>query len=241
MPFLAPIAAPLIGAAGSVLGGLFGGKAASKQTPQELAAANDLTANAKTAGTAGANFLSAAPSTISSGLDALNTSKGFWQSILQGGPAATSVLGPQIARTTGTYDNALTALRAIAPRSGMTTQNASDLPFQKAGAITSLYQTLMGQAPQNLASVGGQIANVGTNQANLGYSGLNSSDDVYRAILGYEQKRRQDAAQAGAGIGGSLAQILFSPGVQGGLGKIFNSGKPSSSNSGQYGTPGAPF
>lgn len=238
MPFLAPFVPAIIGGASSILGGLFGGKkaqsAVSSQAPIESAAEQALAGSATRTSQAGAGFLNASPGTFTSGTNALNTSKGFWQSILQGGPSATAILGPEIGRTNATYDNALSALRSTAPRSGITTQTASDLPFQKVAATTSLYQQLLGKAPTELSNTGSTLANLGLGVGQLGNQSMQLTNQSNQAIMDYEMKKRLAAILAGTGagkgIGSTLAQILFSPGVQKGIGGLFGGSKSTGSD-----------
>lgn len=181
-----------------IAGALLSSLLSNRQTPEEEDALAQLIAGSKSAQAAGTEFLDASKGP-------LNRATGFWQSILNGGPSATAVLGPDIRKTGERYDETLKAQRELAPRSGMADQRASDLPFEKARETTDLYQTLLSDAPR-------QLATVGTNMAHLGFAGLTGGASGASQLLGYETGRRRDATGFGVNAGTSLAKILFGGG-----------------------------
>lgn len=179
---------------GTILGSILGGK----QTGTEKDVLASLLVDRETSRKAGGELIEAGRTSVAA-------PQQYWQRILSGDRGEmTSAIAPEIADINDRYDRTFQSTRELYPRGGGTTAQASSLPFEKARAITSLYQALRPDAAKNLATLG-------TNQTSLGSGLLNNSTGVGSSILGYEGGRRESATQMGTGIGSILARILFAP------------------------------
>jgi hypothetical protein len=193
-----PLAAALpfiIGAGISAGGAVIGGELAGRQSSQEKGLLSQEQINAQQAG-------GIASTLAPEGEKNLDTAQNFWQSVMSGGQAETTALAPSINNITSQYGAAEKSALQFAPRGGGQQETLSQLPLQKANAITNLQTNLAAQAPNELA----QIGEVETQQAISALSGSTASS---ASALNFLQQQSDQSIQVGNSIGTGLGSLLY--------------------------------
>lgn len=250
-----PIAAALpaiIPAAGSLLGGIFGGKSNAIKgiTPQETLGTNILGQQgqqqlgaggmgldwAKELATYGRGFMGNAQDEygkantfLNSASNTLNPAADYYGNILSGNRAAMmDAAAPEITTINNQANQARRSLATLGPMGGGRAQALAQLPYQTAGQIGTLFQTLRPQAAQGLLNIGNARANLagitgnmagqqGQIGAGLGTNTLTNllnygsgATGTGNALLNYGINRSQQNNIAGQQFGGGIYNILNS-------------------------------
>jgi hypothetical protein len=152
------------------------------------------------------------------GEEALGTAQNFWQSILNGNPAARA---QQLAGTVNPIQSASRAAETSAleflPRGGGQTQTLSQIPYQRANAVSTAETNLTAQAPNELAQLG---------EAEIGgaTSALNSSTGAASSALNFltneQQMQNASLTSLGEGAGSFLSWFSGTEAGQGLLGAL---------------------
>lgn len=238
MPLLAaPVLASVIGAAGSIGGGLLARKAGvGSPSQQEKDVLGQNQANLKQASgyaselfPQGKNLLDLSRSTFQPPID-------YWKSILGGSRTnATSMLAPDIQRIQEGYQTAGKTISDLYPRSGISPEGRVASIYAPQRDISTLLQSARPKAAEALGTLAGQTGALGSYETGdamrtlVGSAGAGTGtlDQMLRQRA-YESERQ---ASLGKSIGGLLFDIMKKINI-GGSGKdIFN----------QTGTSGSVF
>lgn len=196
MPFLAPVAGPLIGAAGSLIGGLLGKKAAQPNS-QESALSDQLLKTSQDAAQRGGTLLD-----TSTG--ALNPALNYWTNILSGNRnAATYAMQPEINTANQQFANARNQVSTYAPMGGGRSAIMAQLPFQQSSLISNIITQARPQAAQNLAQTGLGIGNLGSQL-------YGTASNAGNSLLNYGLAQRQQAYNFGSGTAQGVGNLLNS-------------------------------
>jgi hypothetical protein len=211
---LGPLGASLGGGIGlSLLGSRLGQRSFTPQEQQVLA--GNLQA-AQTGLTSGQQM-------VGMGLPAMRTALGYYTPLVTGDRAAmTSVLSPELGQIAGSFGQAQRTSAALSPRGGPSAAFQSNLPWQQAGAVSNLFQSVRPGAAQALTGAANQALGQGTNA-------LYASTAAGRNILGATEALRNLSAQQGANIGRGLFgtfQQYGMPALQKAWPNIFGGGTP---------------
>lgn len=194
-----PLAAiPAIIGAAAIGGGasIAAGALAGRQSSQEKGLTGQLQANAQQAGQSASQFLT-------SGKANLDTAQNFWQSIINGNQANTV---QQLAGTINPIQSASrqaeTSALEFMPRGGGSTEVLSQVPYQRANAVTGAITNLAAQAPN-------EIAQIGATESGTGASLLGQSSGAAASDLSFLQSNSAQAAQIGSSVGGGIGNLLY--------------------------------
>lgn len=198
MPFLAPVAAPLISAGigflGNKLSGGGGGGTAGPSNYQKTAW-NQLNAMGEVGKNYGGLFLGNAA-------DAYKAPTNYYSSLLSGNPSAVGQATlPERQQLASSFGQARQQLDQFAPMGGGRAALYGQLPFQQASAISNL----ISQARQNAAS---GLTNIAGQQGSLGTSALNAGASAAGQFGSLAGGQNQFGYNAGANAGGALGNIL---------------------------------
>ncbi len=136
-----------------------------------------------TATTTGQNFLDTAGGIFGKASSALSPVQQYWQSILQGGPAAFSAISPAVQQSNANFQQAKNQISNFAPMGGGRAQALQQLPLQSGAAISNLYSQLGPLAAQGLANVGGLQTNLGSAVGGLGTSLSNANTGLAGGLV----------------------------------------------------------
>jgi len=210
MPFLAPLAAPLIMGGASIGSGLLAGRRSGEEK-RALASQSRLTdIQTKAAGEGldyARQFQPFAMDFLRRGGSGLGGAMDYWRRILSGRDQATSLLSPEISQITEGYRGARESSRTLNPRGGGSsafTRNIDEAVIP--GQIGNLLATARPQAASNVGSIGEallQLANsTGTTAGNFlrGTGG-----GAGQGILNYGLNRTGQQYDIGSGVGSVLS------------------------------------
>lgn len=193
-----PVAAPIIGAVGSIGSALLG----THKSGSEKSALSNLSdlLGVETQG-AQQGLKSAQPALLAS-RGALGTAQNFLQSLVGGGrTSAMQAAAPEVNTILSQYDTAKKSLSQFAPRGGGTNAQLANLPFQESGAVTNLLAGERSQAAQALGSLG-------LGEGQLGSSLLPRDTGAGSTLLNYAlQNKAQEGAMFGD-VGTSLGTLF---------------------------------
>lgn len=207
-----PAVPAIIGAGGSIVGGLLGHKAsqqAQQRSPEEQALLNSQTQAINQGRQQSAQMFGSA-------MPAINQTLGYYRALL-GGNRAQMGLATAGARGSiaDTYKGATRGLVASGVRGGVLDQAKADLARDRTRAIAGLTSGVQPMAAQGLAGTAAPLVS-GTIANNA--AGLSATN----ALLGNEMQNRQIGQQAGqqtgAGVGALIADLLSAYGGRGGSG-----------------------
>ncbi len=207
MPFLLPMLPALIGAAGSIGGGLLGRKAGSFN-PTQSQASNLLNYNAENAspfakgfGQTGMNFLNQARSTLAG-------PQNYFQQLLSGNSAATSqALAPDINRIRQQNQGILQSTNSLAPRGAGRSGALFNLPFQNSANVSGLFNQARPAAAQGLTGIGGLLGQLGLGSGSLGANYFNTGTNAAGLLGNMGNILQQQQNQAGGAFGGLLGGL----------------------------------
>lgn len=202
MGFLAP-AIPWIIKGGATLGGILAGKkaqsSAQQRSPEELAALQGAQGAAGALGRQGQTL-------TRTGLPALQSSLGYWQTLLGGNRAAMSqaTAAPRAA-ITEQYQGAERNLERSGLRGATKDLSVAELGRQRVGQIAGLTSGVQPMAAQQLMAGGQGLVGQGT-------QALGAAGSLWGNLLGEGAQNRQyargEGEKAGTSIGGLIFDIL---------------------------------
>jgi uncharacterized protein YbjQ (UPF0145 family) len=223
MPFLAPVAGPLIGLGSSIISGLFGrkkassvptGSSASAQTaatpllPPGLDQQGILQGNQRQIGV-GDYLFNTGKQTFGQGSNTLQDPINFYQKLLSGDRTALMEnLAPEIAAINQQFQAPLQQ----AALTGRETSLQPDLEASRQSAISNLFFQERPKAADALTGISQNLMNLGAQQA---YQGGQTYGQANRDLIDYNsvirglqyQGSRDSAAQAGT-LGESLGALI---------------------------------
>src|ERR1700746_2848380 len=211
MPFLAPLA-PLATSLGagvglSALGNLIAGHPKSTGPEQSVLNADQNAINLQQ-GNAG-QLIPQGQNLLGMGSQAYQPVLNYWSSLLSGNRGAmTSALAPEIGLINQGYNTAAQTSPTPPPRGGPRADILSNMPFQRQGAITNLFQTLRPQAAQGLAGLGQSLTGAGSNVLGQATNALYGSTGAGNSCLQQQAALRNQAMQQGRSIGSGLFSIF---------------------------------
>lgn len=186
------IGASAIAAGGSIAGGAIAGHKSS----QEKSLLGQEAENAKQGGEFASQL-------IPQSTKALGSAQNFWQSILNGNQQNTAIeLAPTVNNIRSQSRQAEKSALEFLPRGGGQTETLSEIPYQRANAVTGAITNLAAQAPNELAQIG--LAEGG-----LADSALNSSTSSAASGLNFLQASSAQAQQTGSSIGSGIGSLLY--------------------------------
>lgn len=190
----AMVAGPLGAVAGGIIGalpGLFGGG----ETP-ESAAKDAVLKNIPTQ-------IQKGNSAIDSGLGSLGTAGHYYNTILGGNKEAiANLMNPQVGTVLSQYDNAAKEVARSAPRGGGATSTLAAIPFRKAVAAGSAYQSALSGAATG-------ATNVGSAEGGIGSSLLSQTNSQSEPLLNWQKHIDDLKAKQGEGISKQVANLDF--------------------------------
>jgi len=204
----AAIAAPLIGGALGLGGGIAGGKGAKDAAKKQFNIENQLLGITKQQAGIGQQYANI-------GIPALQSSSNFWSNILKGGPAAQQATGPVAGLLGQQYAGAARGIQSSLPAGGETNLALANLKAQQAQQTGQLYQGLQPTAAQQLTAIGTGAGQTGAGLTGsgsfLGYAGVNAGQGALQSLL--QQQMMQ--AQSGAGLGAGIGSLMANKGAKG--------------------------
>lgn len=141
---------------------------------------------------------------VNTGMEAWQPSKDYWTSLLQGGPAATTAVGPYAAqlRTQGT--GAANAIQAGLPAGG---ERNLALANNNAGTYSQIQRLTAGVQP-TAASALGQLSGV---PISAGTSATGQAVSLAPTLLGNQQATKGANASGATGLGNLLYNSINKP------------------------------
>lgn len=211
---IVPFLPAIIGASGSVAGGLLGRKSnVGGPTPQQNALTEQQMANLKLGAGWASELFPQGKELISKGLATSQLPLDYWSRIAGGSRAeSTAALAPEIQRITAGEDAARRTSMSLFPRSGGGSTYLLDSMFAPQRAISTLMQTARPAAITNLADLGSRFEDLGTRLT--GQSGSLLSGSTYGAgslqsdLLRQQEMQRRQQEDLGKSIGGILADLV---------------------------------
>ena len=209
MPFLAPVAGPLIGLGGSLLGKLFGGGPGGTSSPQANQLATQNLANAQQGASLAKTTSDTGLGLVNNAADTLNGPKSYFQSILGGDRAnTTQTLAPQIAQIQQALQQALTTGSTLNARGGGRASTLASLPSTATTQINNLYDTARPAAATSLADIGSRIGSLGSSTLGTAPSFLSGSNSATGSGMANDLLRNQQSFQQSSQLGNSIGGIL---------------------------------
>lgn len=212
MGFLAAAAPALISGGASLLGGLFGGKAAAPggvSGSQANQLAGNLTSNVGALGQTGQQQTGFGMGQQQQGAGNLQGGAGYFQTLLNGNRAnTTQLLAPQIQQTQQQFQRALQTGSQLDPRGGGRAATLFNLPSQASSSLLGAYDTIRPQAAQQLAQIGQAQGQLGAQATGLGNQAFGLANQGAGGGLQNQLAVNQATQQAGAGIAGGISNIL---------------------------------
>ena len=151
---------------------------------------------------------------VQEGLDTLDTSKKYFNGVLNGSQEqAEGLLGPEVSTVLGQYDNAAKTAAELGPRGGGRTAILAEAPFKKAAAYGTALAGAKSTALSELPKIGSEEASIGNqqdklnNDFQLGQAGINANPQNKNILTGQAAQAAQ-LAQLGKGIGGILTNVI---------------------------------
>ncbi len=197
MPFLGPVAGPLLAKAGISIGSsLLGGfLSKSKPTATEQQVIKGDLESSQLARTQGKGLLGM-------GTGAVQPATNYWGSLLSGNRGAmTSALAPEVNQIGQGYQQAQKTSAALNPRGGPTAAAQANMPFQQQRDVSTLFQQARPQAANQLGSLGMNLLSQGTNL-------LQTSTSAGRNLLEQQREQKRLEAERGSKMGAGLFDIL---------------------------------
>jgi hypothetical protein len=222
-----------VGIGGSLLGNWLGGKAAQsamQRTPEEQQALAGGQAAAGGLGRQGAGLTGMGLPYAGQSAGMLGQSGNYWQTLLGGNRAAMAqaTAAPRGA-ITDQYRGAERSLERSGVRGGVADLARAELSRDRAGKIAGLTTGVQPMAAEQLASVGGQMGQLGTTLTGQGTAALIGGGNTWAQLLRAGAENRFAGQQAGAQtasqVGGGIWDLL-----SGGVGKGALGGSSSGSS-----------
>lgn len=190
MPFLAPLALPLISSAVSgIAGKIIGGPSSAQQDSN--GALREISINS---GNQGLNFLDQSR-------QATSGPQSYFQSILNGNMGQpTAALAPDINRIRAASNNTLQTSTNLSPRGGARSSTLFQTPSNTESSVQGLFNVARPGAADSLARIGLGVGGIGTSAIGTSISG---QANLQRSL----QEQQQHQYQVGSDIGKSVYNI----------------------------------
>lgn len=156
---------------------------------------------------------------VNAGTSALNQSLGYYESLAEGGQAATQAEGPQISSLASQYRQAANQISQFAPRGGGTSSTLEQAPYNLAGQITSLLQTGQQTGASAVANIGQSLLSSGINLLGTGSGAASSSGSL---ALSSAQLTDQVLGSLGSSLGTLLGAEVLGGNLSSGTGNLSN-------------------
>jgi len=209
-----PALPAIIGAAGSIFGGLAAKKGGLGGPSPETSALNEQQlANLKLSKDWATDLFPQGKSLLDLSRSTYQVPLNYWTGLAGGSrQGATSILAPEIQRIQEGEQASNQAASNMFSRSGGSSTYMLDSMFAPQRAITSMLQTVRPQAMKSLADLAGQFANTGEGLTRDASSLLSSTtagtSSMSRTLMEQEEMRRKAQTDMGKSIGGILADIV---------------------------------
>lgn len=203
MPFLGPVAGPLVAKAGMTVGGSLLGSLLGKAKPtkDETGVLQNAQATQKFGLQTGQNL-------IGQGTQGAQAPMNYWSSILSGNRSGiTSALGPELMRLGEGYSAASRNSAALNPRGGPSSTFMGELPWQQQRDTTTLLQGARPQAAASLFDSANRLMSQGANAISM-------STAAGRNILDQQENLRRTSESRGQQIGAGLFDLIRNYGPQ---------------------------
>lgn len=210
---------PALGLAGSLFGGMMGGKMpqaqkdalnaqASLMRTQQGALQQGINTATNTVIPTGQNWMDMAST-------AINPAANYWSSILSGDRnTMTQALSPEITQLTSGNTAAINNANQFMPRGGARSQTLANVPFTQAQQIGNLFATLRPQAATALGQLGTTEGSIGSGLLSSGLFGLTGAGGGAGAtgasLIGGTQNATNAAFGRGSAIGGGITNLASS-------------------------------
>lgn len=150
-----------------------------------------------------ANFgLNQAEGTLPQATGAISDSLGFFKALASGDrETIMQTLQPSIASLTSQYDTARASAEEFAPRGGGRAAALEELPFQKAGAISTMVEGAQAEGAQGEASIGQLLGEIGIGE-------LGTGSTTAANAVGQLQTQQQISNEQGASTGASIGSLI---------------------------------
>ncbi len=211
---VAPFLPQIIGAGAGLLGGIFGGKKATKAAQQRSPEEQTGLTGAQTGGSAlaaqGGQQFSTGTGLISQGQSTLSQPSSYFSRLLSGNRALQdqAIAAPRGA-ITDTYSGAARSLEQGGVRGAQRDVAKSDLARDQAGAISSLITGVQPAAAGALTSIGQTQIGQGAGIAGQGMSATGGSANLFQNLLGQGANNRMYARDQGQQFGGGFGGLIF--------------------------------
>ena len=189
-----------VGLGSGLLGSLLSGPSSQQKAAinAQTGLAGQLTANAQQG--AGNSALYTAM-----GLGPIANALKYWNTLATGDRTAMSTaLAPEVSQIGQAAQQATDTTSQFAPRGGARTTTLANIPYDTAGKITSLYQTLRPAAVSQLQGLGTTLADLGNTalggSSSAATSGANSYLNLINTLQGIRQNQQATAANIGTGL-----------------------------------------
>ena len=116
-------------------------------------------------------------------------------------------LGPEVNQISAQYDTARRAAAEFTPRGGGRTAALAEVPFRKAGAITSLLQKVRPEAAGKVTDIGQLLASIGLTAMPRGEGGAAAS--LLSTLTAERGQTMKLWGDIGVGAGEILAKVLL--------------------------------
>jgi hypothetical protein len=130
----------------------------------------------------------------------------FFQALLSGDRnAILAALNPEVDSLTSQYDTGRKTAEEFAPRGGGRGAALEELPFRKAGDINKLVSGARLTGASGVESIASLLGNIGTSELS---GGIGASNAAFSNIQTAKENQQQQAASAGAAVGGLIALLV---------------------------------
>lgn len=189
-----------IGLGGGLLGSALSGPSGQQKSALDASTAlsGQLAANARQ----GSQM-----STIygSLGLPAVGSALDYWNKILSGDRTAMSTaLGPEISQAGRDSANAFDTASEFAPRGGARTSVLANIPYDNAGKVTSMFQTLRPAAADQVKGIGLALSDLSNTSLGGSSSAASGAANNYLNLVATMQQLRNNQQATAASIGSGL-------------------------------------
>lgn len=138
--------------------------------------------------------------------DPIIASRNFYQAAMSGDQQTLmQLLGPDLNRISDGARQSLQTMSQLSPRGGASSSFMASLPFQTASQQSQLLASARPQAADKLASMGLNLANVGTNALTQGRAGS-------ATLLDMSSDRRREGYEQGAATGEAIYRLISGAG-----------------------------
>jgi len=194
-----PAIPAIIGAAGTIGGALIG----RKKSGEEKAGLAATTGRAEVETQAGEWGLGEAKRLLPKGEESIEQALSYYLPLLSGDrQAMMEAMGPEVNQIVSQYDTGRRAAAEFTPRGGGRTTALAELPFRKAGAITSLLQGARPGAAKAVSDIGFGVGDLASRL-------LPGSTGAGAQLLGYALQRRGQDIPAWEKMGTSIGSLIY--------------------------------